>query len=60
MWTNRYGCEKTTADLASKLNLKRIEILAMTVFRIFKKAGFKKIKLTKKPKLTKKMKDDCL
>ena len=58
--TNRYGCEKTAANLAGELNLEGIEILAMTVFRILKKAGFKKTKLTRKPGLTKKMKEDRL
>jgi len=58
--TNRYGRKKTAANLASELSLKGIEILAITVFRILKKAGFEKTNLTRKPRLTKKMKEDRL
>ena len=60
MRTNRYGRKKTVTNLASKLNLKGIEISAITVFQIFKKAGFKKIKLIRKLRLIKKIKDNCL
>ena len=55
--TNRYGREKTAADLAGELSLEGIEISATTVFRILKAAGFKKTKPTRKPGLTKKMKE---
>jgi len=54
--TNRYGREKTAADLAGELSLEGIEISASTVLRILKKAGFKKTKPTRKPGLTKAMK----
>jgi len=58
--TNPYGCEKTTVNLASKLSLKGIEISALIILRIFKKVGFKKTKLTRKPRLIKKIKEDRL
>jgi len=55
--TNRYEREKTAADLAGDLSLEGIEISASTILWILKKAGFKKTKPTRKPGLTKKMKE---
>lgn len=52
---DRYGREKTAADLAGTLSLEGIDISATTVLRILKLAGFKKTKPTRKPGLTKKM-----
>jgi len=58
--TNRYGRKKTTPNLASKLSLEGIKILAIIVLQILKKAGFKKTKPTRKPRLTKKIREDSL
>jgi hypothetical protein len=57
---DRYGREKTAADIAGELSLEGIDISAMTVLRILKKAGFRKTKPTRKPGLTKKMKMERL
>ena len=57
---DRYGREKTAADLAGELASEGIEISATTVHRVLKKAGFRKTKPTRKPGLTQKMKDDRL
>ena len=57
---DRYGREKTVADLAGDLSQLGIDISASTVHRILRKAGFRKTKPTRKPGLTKKMKEDRL
>ncbi|OKP14389.1 hypothetical protein PENSUB_14168 [Penicillium subrubescens] len=57
---DRYGREKTCADLASDLSKLEINISASTVRRILKKAGFRKTKPTRKPGLTKKMRAERL
>ena len=57
---DRYGREKTCADIAGELSLEGIEISSLTVLRILSKAGYKKTKPTRKPGLTKKMKADRL
>jgi hypothetical protein len=57
---DRYSCEKTCADLAGKLSTEGINILAIFIWRILKAAGYNKIKLTRKPRLTKKIKEDRL
>jgi transposase len=57
---DRYGREKTAADLAGALSLEGIDISATTVLRILKAVGFKKTKPTRKPGLTKKMRAERL
>ena len=61
---DRYGREKTCADIAGELSLEGIDISATSIWRVLRKAGFKKTKPTRKPGLTKKMKkarlDWCL
>jgi transposase len=52
---DRYGREKSCADLAGELSEEGIDISASTIRRILKKAGFRKTKPTRKPGLTKKM-----
>jgi transposase len=57
---DRYGREKTCADLAGELSSEGIDVSAMTVWRILKSAGMKKTKPTRKPGLTQKMKKERL
>lgn len=57
---DRYGREKTCADIAGELSLSGIDISAVTIWRILRKAGLKKTKPTRKPGLTQKMKDERL
>jgi transposase len=57
---DRYGREKTCADIAGDLSQDGLEISASTVWRVLRKAGYKKTKPTRKPGLTKKMKDERL
>lgn len=57
---DRYGREKSCADIAGMLREKGIELSASTVYRILKKAGFRKTKPTRKPGLTKQMREDRL
>ena len=57
---DRYGCEKSCADLTGELSAKGLNISAITIWRIFKLAGFNKTKLTRKPGLIKKMKEERL
>jgi len=57
---DRYGREKTCADLAGDLSEDGIDISATTVWRILREAGFQKTKPTRKPGLTKRMKDERL
>jgi transposase len=52
---DRYGREKTCADLAGDLSKLRINISGTTIYRVLKNAGFRKTKPTRKPGLTKKM-----
>ncbi|KAH6879868.1 Transposase-domain-containing protein, partial [Thelonectria olida] len=52
---DRYGREKSCADIAGELCSSGFEISATTVWRILRKAGFRKTKPTRKPGLTKKM-----
>ncbi len=54
--TDRYGREKSCADIAGELSTEGIDISASTIRRILKKAGYRKTKPTRKPGLTKKMK----
>lgn len=55
--TDRYGREKSCADVAGALSQEGFNISATTVWRVLRKAGFKKTKPTRKPGLTKKMRD---
>lgn len=57
---DRFGREKTCADIAGELSADGIEISAVTVWRILRKAGFHKTKPTRKPGLTKKMRKERL
>ena len=57
---DRYGREKHVANLAGELSRDGTEISGPTVWRIFKKAGFRKTKPTRKPGLTKRMRDERL
>lgn len=57
---DRYGREKSCADLAGDLSQEGINISATTVWRVLKKAGFKKTKPTRKPGLTQKMRAERL
>ncbi|KAF1981718.1 hypothetical protein K402DRAFT_312670, partial [Aulographum hederae CBS 113979] len=57
---DRYGREKSCADIAGELSQQGINISAATVYRCLKAIGFKKTKPTRKPGLTKKMKEDRL
>ncbi|KAJ5160333.1 uncharacterized protein N7482_007337 [Penicillium canariense] len=57
---DRYGREKSCADLAGELSKEGIIISAATIWRILKNAGLRKTKPTRKPGLTKKMKADRL
>lgn len=55
---DRFGREKSCADLAGALSQEGFNILAVTVWRVLKEAGFRKTKPTRKPGLTKKMRQD--
>jgi transposase len=57
---DRYGREKTAAIIAGELTLQGTPVSASLVKLILKSAGFRKTKPTRKPGLTKKMKDDRL
>lgn len=57
---DRYGREKTAAIIAGELTSQDIPISASLVKLILKSAGFRKTKPTRKPGLTKKMKEDRL
>jgi transposase len=57
---DQYVREKTCAQLAGDLSQLGIEISGHTVAKILKKMGFKKTKPTRKPGLTKKMREERL
>jgi transposase len=57
---DRYGREKSCADLAGDLSREGVDISATTVWRVLKSAGYNKTKPTRKPGLTKKMKEERL
>ena len=57
---DRYGREKTCADLAGDLSELGIKISGMTIYRVLKNAGFRKTKPTRKPGLTKKIRAERL
>ncbi|KAJ5511785.1 hypothetical protein N7453_003888 [Penicillium expansum] len=54
---DRYGREKTCADIAGEISSEGTEISATTIWRILKKAGLRKTKPTRKPGLTKAMRE---
>ncbi|KAJ0130726.1 Uncharacterized protein HZ326_26184 [Fusarium oxysporum f. sp. albedinis] len=58
--TDRFGREKTLADISGELSSQGIEISAATIARILKSAGYKKTKPTRKPGLTVAMKKERL
>jgi transposase len=57
---DRYGREKTYADIAGDLSKLGINISGTTIYRVLKNAGFRKTKPTRKPRLTKKMRAERL
>lgn len=57
---DRYGREKAATDLAGELSKEGYNISSATIKRALKSLGYRKIKLTRKPGLTQKMKDDRL
>ncbi|OQE11157.1 hypothetical protein PENFLA_c080G06566 [Penicillium flavigenum] len=57
---DRYGREKTCADIAGDLSKLGINVSGITIYRVLKNAGFRKTKSTRKPRLTKKMRAERL
>lgn len=57
---DRFGREKTAADIAGELSLQGLEISTSTIIRILKAAGYKKTKPTRKPGLTAQMRKERL
>lgn len=57
---DRFGREKSAADIAGELSLQGINISQSTVRSILKASGYRKTKPTRKPGLTKKMKKERL
>lgn len=57
---DRYGREKSCADIAGDLRVEGIRLSASTVWRVLRTAGFRKTKPTRKPGLTKKMRKERL
>ena len=58
---NRYGRKLSCADIAGVLStISHIEVSSVTIWRTLRKLGFKKTKPTRKPGLTKKIKDERL
>jgi transposase len=57
---DRYGREKTCADLAGELSQIGIDISSITIWRILRSAGFHKTKPTRKPGLTKRIRAERL
>jgi transposase len=55
--TDRYGREKSCANVAAALSQEGYNISDITVWRILRRAGYRKTKPTRKPGLTKKMKE---
>jgi len=48
------------ADLTGEFSTEGIDISAIKIWRILRKAGFKKTKPTRKPRLIKKIREDRL
>jgi transposase len=57
---DRFGREKTCADIAGEISLEGLNISATTIWRILRSASLKKTKPTRKPGLTQKMKNERL
>lgn len=57
---DRYRRERSCTDLAGHLSQEGIQLFATTICRVLKKAEFRKTKLTRKPGLTKRMKEERL
>jgi hypothetical protein len=55
---DRYGREKTCADVAGGLSLKGMDISTTTVWRVLREAGYHKTKPTRKSGLTQKMREE--
>ncbi|KAI1521088.1 transposase, partial [Pyrenophora tritici-repentis] len=52
---DRYGREKSCADVAGGLSLQGVGISASTVWKVLRAAGYRKTKPTRKPGLTQEM-----
>ncbi|KAI1683962.1 HTH-Tnp-Tc3-2 domain containing protein [Pyrenophora tritici-repentis] len=57
---DRYRREKSCADIAGDLSLHGYDVSSITVWRVLKAAGYNKTKPTRKPRLTKKMRQERL
>ena len=57
---DRYGRERTCANLAGELSQMGVDILVITIWRILRKNGYRKTKPTRKPGLTKVMRSERL
>lgn len=57
---DRFGREKSCADIAGELSLEGLNLSSTTIWRILKTAGYNKTKPTRKPGLTKKMRAERL
>jgi transposase len=56
--TNQYGREKSCANIASLLSQQGFNMSASTVKRVLKEEGFRKTKPTRKPRLTKQIREE--
>jgi transposase len=56
--TDRYGREKSCADIAGLLSQQGFSVSASTVSRVLREEGFRKTKPTRKPGLTKQMREE--
>lgn len=54
---DRYGSEKTCIDISNELKEEGIQLSAITVWRCLRKGGMRKTKATRKPGLTKAMRE---
>jgi transposase len=57
---DRYGREKSCADIAGDLSAHGFDVSSTTVWRVLRAAGYNKTKPTRKPGLTKKMRQERL
>ena len=57
---DRYGREKSCADIAGDLSVHGYNVSSTTVWRVLKAASYKKTKPTRKPRLTKKIRQERL
>ena len=56
--TDRYRREKSCADIAGLLSQQGFSVSASTVSRVLREEGFRKTKPTRKPRLTKQMREE--